>query len=76
MTRDEFIAQHLDEWAGQLLDAAVSQRSGAELSLWTRQAYQRLRARLGAMYDQMCPATNGHANGKPAARPATQPARN
>lgn len=63
MTRDEFIAKFLDEFAGQLLDALV-ERTGAERSAWMRMAYMKVKARLGACYDALKPPVPN--NGQPA----------
>lgn len=54
MSRDEFIARFLDEFAGQLLDAMID-RQGAERSIWMRQAYLKIKARLGVVYDALKP---------------------
>lgn len=69
MSRDEFIAKFLDEFAGQLLDALV-ERQGAERSAWMRMAYMKVKARLGACYDALKPPVVPEA--KPNGTPAQQ----
>lgn len=71
VNRDEFIAKFLDEFAGQLLDA-LEHRQGAERSLWTRMAYMKLKARLGACYDALKPPPNADPSRNGTAQPGAK----
>jgi hypothetical protein len=62
-TREQFIQEFRHEIEGWLLDAAMSGKHGAELSVWLRQMRQKIETKLGVMYDASQPQP---ANGKPA----------
>lgn len=67
MTQKEFTERFRHEVEGWLLDAAMSGRSGAELSIWLRHMRARIETKLGQMWQDMqskapgsgAPAGNG-----------------
>jgi hypothetical protein len=54
-TRQEFIDRHFHLLCGLLLDAAVTQRTGAELSLWLRTAQRKVADLLGQCHSDLYP---------------------
>ncbi len=53
MTRDEFLIRFRHELEGWLLDAAMTQRSGSDLSMFLRMMRQKIESKLGVMFDAM-----------------------
>lgn len=76
MTREQFIADHRDRIMGMVLDAYLSTRAGAELSLALRGASAKTDGLLGEMFDQLqkqfTPPTRP---GNPAPPPTAAPPR-
>ncbi len=55
MTRQEFVSAWRHEVEGWLLDAAMTNRTGAELSVFLRAMRQKIEAKLAAVYDALVP---------------------
>lgn len=56
--RETFIETHYHELLGIVLDAAIGDRKGSELSLWIKAISHQIRLRLAAIYDQMTQKEN------------------
>lgn len=56
MSQQEFIEKFRHEIDGWVLDAAMSGRSGENLSLWLKVIRSKIEAKLGAMYDELSKA--------------------
>lgn len=70
MTRQEFIEKFRHQWDGIVLDACITHRTGAELSMWLRQMRGRIELGLGEMHDALVTPPEPKPNGqhKPVAR--------
>lgn len=64
MTKSEFVSEWRHELDGWILDAAMSSRSGSDLSIWLRSMRAKIEVKLGNIYDSLT---------EPAAKPPAQP---
>lgn len=64
-TREQFVQDYRHEIEGWLLDAALTKRNGAELSLWLRAMRAKIEAKLAAVYADLQPVPNRNGVTKP-----------
>lgn len=69
MTREEFIGQYRHEIDGWLLDAAMVNRTGSDLSIWLRMMRGKIETKLASMYDALIPPKPLPVNGKAEPQP-------
>ncbi len=64
-TREQFVQEYRHEIEGWMLDAAMTKRSGAELSIFLRSIRARIEAKLAAMHADLQPSPQRNGVAKP-----------